>query len=315
MKYMLITLLVVAQLIFVNLPEGLLMVNRDRRTPSTPLPVVTLRTDAVNLGIYDPAGAFSGVAGATFEHVYQPWKLEDTRELVTLVRQVRAKNRVPLVSLEPWPFEWNGLVKETLFADIVQGSYDPSINTVCQALSNEMPQEILLRWGYEMELTGHFPWAQADPEGFVAAYRHFVDTCRAAGAANVRFVWSPAGMSSLSAFWPGDAYVDFVGLTALGFGEWDVFRGAEQPLSFVEIFHTRYSLVEAYGKPIIICEFGVAGPQAHQARWLANAFESLAAYPLLRGVSYFDAIDPLKWDNFKVPDWRITPDMFLPLAG
>ena len=200
----------------------------------------------------------------------------------------------------------------TLLADIVAGAYDVPIRETCAALGRQAPQTVLVRWGHEMDLLGRFPWSTGNPEEFVGAYRHFVGTCRGTGAANLRYVWSPGGAPDLQDYWPGAQYVDYVGLTVLGFGARDVAQGAARPHTFGELFGTNYALVQGYGKPVLVCEFASTGPAAHQERWVAEAAEGLAAYPLLRGVVYFNAVDPVAWGESGVPDWRIAPEAFPP---
>ena len=51
---------------------------------------------------------------------------------------------------------------------------------------------------------------------FAAAWRHVVDVFRAAGAGNVTWLWDPnvqyAGGAPLRQWWPGAAWVNWVGL-------------------------------------------------------------------------------------------------------
>ena len=224
----------------------------------------------------------------------------------------RVRGRVPLVGVEPWPFVWAGMAEATLLADIVAGAYDVPIRETCAALGRQAPQTVLVRWGHEMDMLGRFPWSTGNPEEFVGAYRHFVGICRGTGAANLRYVWSPGGAPDLQDYWPGAQYVDYVGLTVLGFGARDVEHGAARPHTFGALFGTNYALVQGYGKPVLVCEFASTGPAAHQERWVAEAAEGLAAYPLLRGVVYFNAVDPVAWGESGVPDWRIAPEAFPP---
>ena len=326
-RVVVIAALVVAQLVLVNLVYERTLVRRPSPSPlpAPPVasgppvlpgqPVVGLPREGIALGVYDPAGGFDAAPGVLLDHVYVPWRLHNTDELERLVGAARSRGRMPLVGLEPWPFEIDGLSKETLFADIVAGRYDPTIAASCRAMARDAPQPVLLRWAHEMDLTGRFPWAQGDPAGYIQAYRHVVHTCRATGASNVQYVWSPAGDVLLQDYWPGAAWVDYVGVTALGFSDWDLFRGQLRPATFEEVFGYRYALVAEFRKPIIIAEFGAAGTPDHQRAWIADAFASMRRYPLLRAVVYFNAVDPVKWDNFKVPDWRVPPSLFPPRPG
>lgn len=249
------------------------------------------------------------------EMVYQPWRLNDAMEIVSEVHRIREANRFPLVTIEPWPFNWSGLVTDTLFLDIKEGRYDSSIQAICAALNDEAPQEVWVRWGHEMELEKMFVWSQGNPKGFISAYRHFVNTCReSAPNGNIRFIWSPAGAPNLVEFWPGSEYVDLIGLTVLGFREWDLANGAKEPLGFEKLFGMKYNLVKQYGKPILANELGVAGnSKEYQTNWLRTGFESFNKFPLLRGVIYFNMVNPRNsWGQFKAPDWRVTPDQFPP---
>src|SRR6185312_11200836 len=127
------------------------------------------------------------------------------------------------------------------------------------------------------------------------------------------WVWSPAGNGDAPQFYPGDSYVDFVGLTVLSNKAWDLSVGATDALSFDELFGPKYATVAPFGKPIVIAEFGAASDSAgRQAAWLQDAYASFARYPLLRGVVYFNAMNaPNTWTG-TTPDFRIPPSLRWP---
>lgn len=285
-----------------------------RPLPVTPLPFAAAGAGTPAFGVYDPQGTFAGAGGLTLEQIYSPWNPEQTPAMVAAVNAIRARRRVPVVGLEPWPATWAGMSSDTLLEDVVAGRYDANIETACSALGAQSPQPVLVRWGHEMDLQGRFPWSTGDGPTYVAAYRHFVTTCRATGATNLSFVWSPGGDPGLQAYWPGAAYVDYVGMTGLGFGAWDVWRGAERPNTFAEIFGPRYELLRGYGKPVILCEFASTGPADHQRQWLQDAAAGFKNFPLLVGVVYFNAVDPVAWGEIGVPDWRVSPSLFPTVA-
>ena len=309
MRITLATLFVVAQLFWVNFPREWLLGQLQRSRPA--LPVAQLPARTLALGVYDPIGTFKNTDGIAIEQVFAPWRPDTTREVVKLIHSVRQRSRTPLVGLEPWPFNTDGMTQEMLFPDIVAGKYDAPIDLVCKAAAAEAPQEILLRWAHEMDLTGHHPWAQGIPEAFIPAYRHVVDMCRAI-APNVRFVWSPAGNWEAGQYWPGDDYVDYVGVTTLAFRDWELFRGEPAATSFQRMFDRRLQVVGGFGKPIIVCEFGVQGDADYKAKWIDEAFSAIAKYPEIRAVVYFNAVDPFRWDEYDVPDWRVPPTLFPP---
>jgi beta-mannanase len=179
---------------------------------------------------------------------------------------------------------------------------------------HEMDLEVLVRRGQEPDVVDRYPWANGDAPGYVAAYRHFVAACRATGAANLAYVWSPGGDPALQDYWPGEDVVDYVGTTVLEFAEWERSQGAETPSTFRELFDPRYRLLQAYGKPVLVCEFASTGPAEDRRRWIAEAGEAFGAYPLLKAVVYFDAVDPVAWGDLGRPDWRVSPGVFPPPA-
>jgi endoglucanase len=285
--------------------------------PSEQLPVtrVSLDGSALALGVYDPSNLFPIDPAIAVEQIYLPWRMNSTVEIMDAIHSARRKQRLPLVVIEPWPFGINDLSRETLLRDITQGRYDNSIRPLCRALEGESPQEIWIRWGHEMEFPSGMPWNQNDPPGFVAAYRQFVRVCRdASGPSNLKFMWSPAGFPALRDYWPGGQYVDIVGLTSLGFRQWEVAHGYGE-LSFSAIFDPRYQLVQGYGKPVVVAEFGAAGEREYQKEWVGHAFNAFPNYPLLRGVVYFNA-PSVGWGGPEyTPDWRIDPRLFPPHEG
>jgi len=53
------------------------------------------------------------------------------------------------------------------------------------------------------------------PATYVAMWQHVVNYFRSAGVTNVKWVWAPnvdGGDGSMAAYYPGDSYVDYVGL-------------------------------------------------------------------------------------------------------
>lgn len=76
---------------------------------------------------------------------------------------------------------------------------------------------IYLRIGYEFD----GPHNELEPDEFVKAYKHIVDLIRVEGADNVAFVWhsyasKPYKNYPLSAWYPGDDYVDWVAISVFG---------------------------------------------------------------------------------------------------
>ena len=258
----------------------------------------------VNFGVYDPEGAYRDENKIAIEHLYVRWNAYDRPAFRAVLADAAERGRWPLVTVEPWPDA--GRNRDRLFSDTVAGRYERPIANVCGDLA-AFGRPVFVRWGHEMDyVTGRYPWAKEDAAGFVAAYRHFVETCRASGASLAFYVWSPVGTTQARRYWPGRAYADYVGLSVYGFPDWDL---ARQGLvrSFDEIFAEKYRGIADLDRPVMIAELGVTGTREHQARWMDEALRSAGRYPQLRSIVYFHAVDSREaWPaEFRVPDWRM----------
>ena len=119
---------------------------------------------------------------------------------------------------------------------------------------------VAISFGHEMN-GNWYPWgtSQATPAEFVAAWRHIHDLFAAAGATNVIWVWNPNIVNpmpdvELAPYWPGDAYVDWVGITG--------YFPTTGPDTFAGVYGPTMAEVRKFtSKPFIIAETAVqTGP-------------------------------------------------------
>jgi hypothetical protein len=139
------------------------------------------------------------------------------------------------------------------------------------------------------------------PERYRAAYRHLVRLFRVEGARNVTWVFhvdadsTPrAPWNSMRAYYPGDDYVDWIGVSA--YGAQSTSESWESLRAVLDRAYPRLVRISR-GKPLMIAEFGIVEnpAQGSKGRWIARALEAVAArrYPRIRGVSYWHA----NWQN------------------
>jgi len=102
------------------------------------------------------------------------------------------------------------------------GAYNEHFRTLAQTLVREGQGSVVLRLGQEFN-GDWFAWSIGVPDGgplYAAYWRQIVNTMRSVAGANFRFDWCPNGGSSwvgprqleAETAWPGDAYVDYIGL-------------------------------------------------------------------------------------------------------
>ncbi|MEU9384920.1 glycosyl hydrolase [Streptomyces sp. NPDC048279] len=177
---------------------------------------------------------------------------------------------------------------------IADGSQDAYIKKYAASV-RETNVPVAISFGHEMN--GHwYPWGTKDttPETFVKAWRHVHDVFEDVGATNVIWVWSPNVVNpvpsvKLKPYWPGDAYVDWVGIvgywTATGAHTFDTLYGP-----------TRRQVSEFTDKPVLISETSSEPGERRRADVRA----------LLGGVEADDDVIGFLWFNIpKRADWRI----------
>lgn len=273
---------------------------------------VDLTHSSVNFGVYDYNQQFDTVDNLyAIEHQFINWSDITDSELSSEFAQMNERDRWPLITVEP--FSKNNHTPISLLSDIIYGAYDIEISQICRTI-NKANTPVFLRWGHEMEgMTGRYPWAGAIEEIYIDAYQHVVTQCRLfAENGQVYFVWSPLGQSGSEMYYPGDEYVDYIGLPVFSFGEWEYMNYGTRR-SFDQIFKPRYDIVSKFAKPIMIAEMGVTGTKKYQAKWLNDVVQNVDKYPLLHTVVLFNAVDtPNVWgDGLSTPDWDLNDLNFI----
>jgi len=178
-----------------------------------------------------------------------------------------------LVQLQP-----NGVS----LASIAAGGSDTFLRSYADAVV-AFGHPVILSFGHEMNGTwyswgdGHTP-----PATFVAAWRHVVRVFRAAGAANVTWLWTvnsvTGAASSLIRWWPGAAWVDWTGIDGY------YFRATN---TFDSVFGSTIADIRTFSSaPLLIAETAV-GTNPDRASQIDALFAGVRA-ERLAGVVWFD---------------------------
>ncbi|APZ96410.1 glycoside hydrolase family 26 protein [Fuerstiella marisgermanici] len=266
------------------------------------------RSCRLTFGAYDPTGELSDHNNLKIQHLYISWTQFDHKELLAGISKAEAAGRQILLTVEPWPNRDDQA--DTLLEDVTQGVYDESIDRVAEVLSESTVAKYV-SWGHEMDqdLTERYPWSGKDPQKFIAAYRYVIDRIRKSTEADLSFVWVGVLKDTSVRYWPGDEYVDFIGMPVYSFPSWD-----QQTYGFIRDFRTTFeekqNLIVDLDKPLMITEMGVAGSSDFESFWLHQAFLALDDYPRLTAVIFFYASDTEgAWGkNYPTPDWRVHPE-------
>lgn len=189
-------------------------------------------------------------------------------------------------------------------ANILRGDFDAYIDAWAVGLAR-YGQPVYLRFAHEMN-GDWYPWG-AGVNGnttmdYVTAWRYVHGRFAAARAYNVRWVWTPMVWQSISLadVYPGDAYVDWIGLDGYNWGTVAPSWRTPGWQSFADVFERDYqSLAALTSKPIMIAETASAEEGGDKAIWISDAFN----VQLPRN---FPRVRAVVWFNFnKETDWRI----------
>jgi hypothetical protein len=235
------------------------------------------------------------------------------RTISGYIGESRAKGiRRLMVSWEPWAPVASALGVGAQSAaqpgyrniDIARGAQDRYITRFARELA-AFRGTVYLRYAHEMN--GYwYPWSR-DPRAYRWAWRRIVRLFAAAGARNVRFVWSvnanlyePARVwsATMRRYWPGRRYVDLVGTTMIDFG-----GTKDYP---VRAFAPRLRALRAqYRKPLVIAE---ANTELRGAvGWLGDLRRMLRQMPWIRGIfwSQLPSRGKVQQTGTGIVDWDV----------
>ncbi len=276
------------------------------------LPTITvIRKDTLNDGCY--VGAFAeGLQGSLntikdFEELIGKklatvmWYCDFTSPFPRDNCEMLIKNDyIPHITWEPW--YWNDHSKVKL-QDIVDGKWDTYITGWAKEIK-DYGKPLMIRWGHEMN-SDWYPWSVGKPENtaelYIKAYRQVHDIFTKLGVKNVQWIWCPNNFSYPNTpdndpikMYPGDEYVDWIGIDGYNFGtqygEW---------MSFSELYFAIYTkLVENFPKkPIIIGEFASGTEGGDKAKWILNMGETIEKYyKNIKAFIWFHISKEQKWE-------------------
>lgn len=189
---------------------------------------------------------------------------------------------------------------EFALAGIADGDHDEYVRSFASDVATS-GLAVRVRFGHEMNGDWQTYSEQRSgnrPGDFVAAWRHVHGLFEEEGATDVTWVWSPnvvgPGTTPLPGLYPGDEYVDVVGIDGYSYPRQEC-RGP------VEVFgETLRQVRELTRRPVELAEVGVAVGCPDRDRWIAD---------LGRWVEENDVRALTWWErDVEQGDYRVVPD-------
>ncbi|MFF9982060.1 glycoside hydrolase family 26 protein [Streptomyces erythrochromogenes] len=193
---------------------------------------------------------------------------------------------VPLLTWEPWGSVAAGTEQpQYALAEISNGRHDAYIRRFAQDVKAH-GRPVIVRFAHEMNGTW-FPWAErrnGNSAGeYVEAWRHVHDIFTEVGVRNVAWQWSPNILRTvekvrLQPLYPGDEYVDIIGLSGY----------SKHEMRAADVFEPALKEMQAFTRrPVLIAETG-ARPGDDKALWIADFFTWLRGRPDVIGFVWFE---------------------------
>lgn len=269
----------------------------------------------VYMGVYDAdfqqgevSTAEYGDANMRILHRYQQW-WGDSRDFDrTWADKVAEDGRVPMITWEPWLKPENSVTdpdqRPELLDRIADGEWDDYIERYAAAAA-DYRNPMVIRFMHEVNGTW-YPWAAEvngnTPQAFQRAFRHVHGIFERAGASNVSWVFGidshETSTEELETLYPGDDYVDWVGLSGFNWGP-EGYYALER--SFLAAFKSTVDLVTPLGKPVMLSEVGTSALSLDPAGWLEGALSDVRELPSVKAMVLFNADTP-------DADFRLTDD-------
>ncbi|MCX7904547.1 MAG: glycoside hydrolase family 26 protein [Caloramator sp.] len=206
------------------------------------------------------------------------------------------KNKVPVVTFH---FQTPSQEKESYVEKLIKGEFDDSLSTWVEEIK-KLKGLVFIRIGNEMNCEWtkwSYKYTYNDPDLYKMAFIYIVNFFRANDCNNVYFVWNPNNLSEPNYSWnhaelyyPGDDYVDIVGLTAYNFGDTQYSKFQY----FDELYNDLYKENILYHpkKPMIIGEFASVNKGGDQALFIKDMFQKLKTkYKNIKLIIWFSQND------------------------
>ncbi len=195
---------------------------------------------------------------------------------------------------------WTATGESNMVYDVLDGEYDAFLTDYVNTIK-EFGHPVLFRLGNEMN--GDWcPYSSyntsKDTEIFKEFYHYVYSFFEEAEVENVIWIWNPNGKSFPNFNWnnelmyyPGDEYVDIIGLTAYNTG---TYYEGENWTEFADLYDPIYEeYLEKYSQPMMITEFASSSVGGDKNQWIRNMFAQMEMYPMIKVAIWWDGCD---WD-------------------
>lgn len=261
---------------------------------------------------------FEMLSGKSIAIAWAAYVWEKDVSLKQCLDEVGRYGAVPVIELRPQPVftddPW--YIPDYALQKIIDGDFDHALSRNVADVIKGYGKPVMISFAGEMNgdwysysgiyqgrdtTSGFGDPSKADgPERYAAAYRHIIELFRDREVNNVTWLFHANDISypqeawnSIKAYYPGDEYIDWVGISLYGAdspdASWDSFDSRMNP-----IYSELRSLFP--NKPLMLAEWGVGEwpEKGDKADWITEAFTTLQSkYTDIKCAIYWHE----RWEN------------------
>ncbi|MGE7776504.1 glycosyltransferase family 2 protein [Chitinophaga sp. NPDC101104] len=272
---------------------------------------LTPRHDVFYSGVYNPPG--QGMPRMQITSLYIAWGNGPEHLLPDSLAAVYNGGSIPMITWEPWRSKFglsiDGLKDEQKIMSLIPtGIFDSYLERFADQVK-ALDRPLFLRFAHEPDNPA-YPWSPSGgntPEDFRTAWRYVHTLFLRRGAVNAIWVWNPWNAAHAASYFPGKAYVDWLGVTVLNYGPahggkgWHSFESLYQPFDSLPLFRS--------GLPVMVAEMGSLPDAGNQEGWFRDAFRAIGTrFPNIHAQVFFNTAHDTNvpnGDTAKFLDWTI----------
>jgi hypothetical protein len=198
------------------------------------------------------------------------------------------------------------------------GAYNQYFVTLARGLVAGGQASSIIRLAWEFN-GSWFPWAATGHAAdFIAYWRQIVTSMRSVPGANFKFEWNPTdgdqGAGNLADYYPGNSYVDFIGLDVYDVS-WATYPGAAAMFTTIKTepygLNWLASFAAQQGKPIVLPEWGLGwgasddgAPVSHPGTETSGGDDPLFINDMAAWIATHNVYEATLWD---VTSSLVTP--------
>ncbi len=212
------------------------------------------------------------------------------------------------------------------YASIISGQYDAYITQWAQSAA-AWGKPFYLRLFHEMN-GNWYNWGIRvngnSPALAIQAWQHVHNIFQSVGATNAKFLWCVTDHSAtylpdpLATFYPGDAYVDWLGADGYNWGEYGLqmwWVPFESPTEVLQYTYNEMISTVSSSKPAMIVETASAegAVSTDKAAYMTQLQNDAPLFPNLKAVAYYDGYSldgTLDGGGLPLSFWRFDSDPY-----